>query len=162
MYEHAPYDLNDGGADKWWNHDLREERKEKYIATLKKYAPNMTEDNVLWAYLATPRDFAGKYLNMVKGSYKQGNYELFQMLTNRPNDECYDTRTPVKNLYCTGGCWHVGTNAGSSESYNCYKIIAKDMNLGKPWEEPGKEEPYSLVEKLKTVRKRVQDTVKKD
>jgi len=70
--------------------------------------------------------------------------------------------TPIKNLYATGGCWHVGTNAGSRESYNCYKIIAKDKNLGKPWEEPGKEEPYSLVEKLKAVRKRVRDTVKMD
>jgi hypothetical protein len=36
------------------------------------------------------------------------------------------------------------------------------MNLGKPWEEPGKEEPYSLVEKLKAVRRKVQDSVKKD
>jgi hypothetical protein len=42
------------------------------------------------------------------------------------------------------------------------KIFRDDMNLGKPWEEAGKEEPYSLVEKLKIVRKKVQGTVKKD
>jgi hypothetical protein len=55
----------------------------------------------------------------------------------------------------------VGANCGSSESYNCYKIIANDLGLGKPWEEPGKEEPHSLVEGLKAVRKRVRDSAEK-
>jgi hypothetical protein len=50
----------------------------------------------------------------------------------------------------------VGSNAGSSESYNCYKIIAKDLGLAKPWEEAGKEEPDSLVEQVRIVRKRAQ------
>ena len=53
----------------------------------------------------------------------------------------------------------MGSNAGSSESYNCYKIIATDMNLDKPWEMPEKEEPDSLVAELRTVRKRVQDSL---
>ena len=44
---------------------------------------------------------------------------------------------PIKNLYGTGGCWHGGSHAGSSEAYNCYKIIAAEHGLGKPWEEPG-------------------------
>ncbi len=48
----------------------------------------------------------------------------------------------------------------SSESYNCYKIIAKDLGLEKPWEEPGKEEPDSLVEQQRIVRKRVQDSLR--
>ena len=30
--------------------------------------------------------------------------------------------------------------------YNCYKTIARDLNLPKPWEEKGKEEPQSLVQ----------------
>jgi phytoene dehydrogenase-like protein len=68
------------------------------------------------------------------------------------------TNTPIANLYATGGSWHVGSNAGSTEAYNCYRIIAKDLGLGKPWEEPGKEEPDSLVEQLKIVKKRVQDS----
>jgi hypothetical protein len=54
----------------------------------------------------------------------------------------------------------VGSNAGSSEAYNCYKIIANEMGLEKPWEEAGKEEPDSLVEQLRAVRKRVQDSAK--
>ena len=67
-------------------------------------------------------------------------------------------RTPVKNLYATGACWHVGSNAGSSESYNCYKIIAKDMNLDNPWNELGDEETESLVESIRGVVRRAQQS----
>ena len=70
----------------------------------------------------------------------------YQVEGNRPTPELANHRTPIKNLYATGGCWHLGSNAGSSESYNCYKIIAKDLNLAKPWEESDKKEPDSLVD----------------
>jgi len=84
----------------------------------------------------------------------------FQIEENRPTPELANHRTPIKNLYATGGSWHVGSNAGSTEAYNCYRIIAKDLGLAKPWEEPGKEEPDSLVEQLKIVKKRVQATAR--
>jgi hypothetical protein len=67
-------------------------------------------------------------------------------------------RTPVKNLYATGGCWHVGSNAGSTEAYNCYKIIATDLGLSKPWEESDKQEPESLVDEVFKAKKRVRDS----
>jgi hypothetical protein len=35
------------------------------------------------------------------------------------------------------------------------KIMAKDMGLPKPWEQPGKEEPDSLVEQVKLLWKRM-------
>jgi len=67
-------------------------------------------------------------------------------------------RTPIKNLYATGSAWSPGGWAASAESYNCYKIIAGDLGLGKPWEEPGKEEPDSLVQQMRAVTKRMQDS----
>lgn len=59
------------------------------------------------------------------------------------------------NLYATGATRHPGANAGSGESCCCYKIIATDLGLGKPWEEPGKDDPDSLAEQLWTIRNRV-------
>ena len=81
-----------------------------------------------------------------------------QIFENRPTPELANHRTPIENLYATGTCWHVGSNAGSSESYNCYKIIANDLGLDKPWEHPGKEEPDSLVEQLREIKKRIRIT----
>ena len=51
----------------------------------------------------------------------------------------------------------MGSNVGGTESYNCYRIIATDLGLGKPWEEPGKEEPDSLVEQIKIQNKKTQE-----
>jgi beta-carotene ketolase (CrtO type) len=59
-----------------------------------------------------------------------------------------------------GAAWHPGANAGSGESYCCYKIIATDLGLGKPWEEQGKEDPDSLVEQLWVIRNRVRESAK--
>jgi hypothetical protein len=84
----------------------------------------------------------------------------YQSDDKRPLPELANHRTPIKNLYATGSAWHVGANSGSTESYNCYKIIAKDMNLGKPWEEQGKEEPESLYEMWRTILGRLQESPK--
>jgi hypothetical protein len=69
------------------------------------------------------------------GNFSGIDHSSFQFMENRPTPELANHRTPVKNLYCTGGCWHVGGEASANQSYNCYKIIATDMGLGKPWEE---------------------------
>ena len=78
-----------------------------------------------------------------------------------PRPELANHRTPIEEpLRHRRIAGTSGSNAGSSESYNCYKIIAKDLGLDKPWEEPGKEEPDSLVEQQRIVRKRVQDSLR--
>jgi phytoene dehydrogenase-like protein len=135
MYEHAPYDLKDG-AEKWWDRSLRQEHEEAFIATLQKYAPNMTRDKIMWTYLVTPLDFSTKYLNMVKGSYKQGNYDLFQMGINRPNDECSDTRTPIKNLYVCGSSVYPGGCVLFGPGYLAANAIVEDCGIEKWWTEP--------------------------
>ena len=47
------------------------------------------------------------------------------------------------------------------QSYNCYKMIVKDLNLGKPWEEKGKEEPDSLIAEQRKVNRRLQESLRK-
>ncbi|MEE8373579.1 MAG: NAD(P)/FAD-dependent oxidoreductase [Dehalococcoidia bacterium] len=135
MYEMAPFDLKDG-AERWWDRSVREEHEERFTETLQKYAPNMTKDNILWTYLSTPLDFSNKYLNMVKGSYKQGKYELFQMAINRPNDECSDTRTPITNLYVCGASVYPGGCVLFGPSYIATNAIAEDHGIEKWWSEP--------------------------
>jgi hypothetical protein len=47
------------------------------------------------------------------------------------------------------------------QSYNCYKTIAKDPNMGKPWEEKGKEEPDSLIAEQRKGTKRLRESLRK-
>ena len=148
-------------SEKEWM-EIEQRYAEDLINLWKDYAPNMTWDNVIGIDTNSPYDHTRMKNLLPNGTMAGIDRPPHQMNENRPTPELANHRTPIKNLYATGGCWHVGTNAGSSESYNCYKIIAKDLDLGKPWEEPGKEEPDSLLEKYRAVRKRVQDTVQQD
>ncbi|MBE0481288.1 MAG: NAD(P)/FAD-dependent oxidoreductase [Dehalococcoidia bacterium] len=111
-----------------------------------KFADNMNWDNIIGVDTNSPWDNVRLKNLAPDGNFSGIDQSLSQRGANRPIPELANHRTPVRNLYCTGGCWHVGSNASADAAYNCYKIIAADMGLGKPWEEPGKEEPDSLVE----------------
>ena len=132
----APFDLKDGGADRWLNHTYREETAERQIAVLQRYAPNLTRDKVLWTYLTTPADIQNKFANMVNGSYKQGAYHPLQMGYLRPNQDCSQYRTPVKNLYLGGASVAPGGMVLFGPGYNCANAIAEDFDIEKWWREP--------------------------
>jgi phytoene dehydrogenase-like protein len=138
---------------------IKKRYADELIAIWKDYAPNMTWDNVIGVDTNSAYDHTRMRNLGPNGTMAGIDRSPFQTEENRPTPELANHRTPIKNLYATGGSWHVGSNAGSSESYNCYRIIANDFGLGKPWEEQGKEEPDSLVEQLKFVKKRVQESL---
>lgn len=140
--------------------EIKERYADELIGIWQQYAPNMSWDNVIGVDTNSPYDNLRMKNLAPRGTMAGIDRPAYQNGDNRPTPELANYRTPIKNLYATGGCWHVGSNAGSSESYNCYKIIAGDMGLGKPWEEQGKEEPGSLVEQLWKIRKRVRDSAK--
>lgn len=132
----APLGLNDGGSERWLNHTYREETAERQIAMLQRYAPNITRDKVLWTYLTTPADIQNKFANMVNGSYKQGAYHPLQMGYLRPNQDCSQYRTPVKNLYLGGASVAPGGMVLFGPGYNCANAIAEDFDIEKWWTEP--------------------------
>ncbi len=132
----APYDLKDGGHDKWLKRAYREDYMWKQIAKLQQYAPNMTKDKVLQTYVTTPADIQNKFANMVKGGYKQGAYHPLQMGYLRPNQECSQYRTPVKNLYVGGASVYPGGCVIWGSGYNCANTVAEDYGIKKWWAEP--------------------------
>ena len=140
--------------------EIKERYADELIRIWQDYAPNMTWDNVIGVDTNSPYDNLRMKNLAPNGATAGVDRNYWQVDANRPTPELANHRTPIKNLYATGGAWHLGASAGSSESYNCYKIIAKDLNLAKPWEESDKKEPDSLVEEVHKVMKRVQDSAK--
>lgn len=132
----APFDLKDGGSEKWLKYSFRKEIAEYQLATLRKYAPNMTEDKVLWSSIATPADIQNKFPNMVRGSYKQGQYHPLQMGFLRPNQECSHNVTPVKNLFVGGANVWPGGCVIWGPGYNCANTVAEECGIDKWWSEP--------------------------
>jgi len=133
----APYRLKEGGPERWYDMRFKEEIAEQYLSTLQKYAPNMTKDKILWKYISTPIDVENKFINMVEGSYKQGLYNPLQMGIYRPNEECSQNMTPIKNLYLGGSSCYPGGCVIWGSGYNAANAIAEDLGIEKWWPEPG-------------------------
>ncbi|RLG24304.1 hypothetical protein DRN85_07890 [Methanosarcinales archaeon] len=131
----APYDLKEG-AEKYYSLKFKQELAEQCMETLRKYAPNMNSDNVLWTTTHTPVDIANKFPNMVKGSIKVGAYEPLQMGFLRPNEDCSDHRTPIKNLYLGGASTHSGGLITFGPGYQVANVVAEDCGVEKWWREP--------------------------
>ena len=139
---------------------LKQKFAEDLVTFWQKHAPNMTWDNIIGVDTNSPYDNLRLKNLAPHGNFSGIDRSAFQLTENRPTPELANHRTPIHNLYCTGGYWHVGSNASADASYNCYKIIATDMGLGKPWEEKGKEEPDSLVEQTRGAIKRARNSFK--
>jgi beta-carotene ketolase (CrtO type) len=138
--------------------EVRERYGEELLDLWHSHASNMTRDNIIDYYGNTPYDNLRMKNFAPNGSNAIIDCTPYQRNENRPIPELTNHRTPIRNLYATGACWHPGANASAAESYNCYKIIAKDLSLPKPWEEQGKEEPDSLVEQMKIITRRIQES----
>ena len=132
----APFECKDSGSARWLSRQVRQEQAERMLALLERYAPNMTKDKVLWTYITTPADIQNKFANMVKGSYKQGQYHPLQMGYLRPNQECSQNRTPIKRLYVGGASVYPGGCVIWGPGYNCANTVAEDCGIEKWWKEP--------------------------
>jgi phytoene dehydrogenase-like protein len=131
----TPYALKEG-AEKWYNYKFKQEHADRCIAKLQKYAPNITSDKIMDRFISTPIDVANKFADMVKGSYKQGAYHVFQMGYLRPNEECSTTRTPVGKLYLCGSSCYPGGLIIWGPGYIAANTVAEDLGITKWWKEP--------------------------
>ncbi|MDY6863047.1 MAG: hypothetical protein SV062_08665, partial [Thermodesulfobacteriota bacterium] len=126
-----------GDENQWKEWEKRHARE--IIETWERYAPNMTWDNVIGYNPVTPYYTA----NMCKNYAPAGNWCVIDNIPSqfgrtRPIPELANHRMPITNLYATGSAWHPYGSAHSIQGYNCYKIIAEDLGLNKPWYEKGR------------------------
>ena len=101
-------------------------------------APNMTWDNIIGYTPQTPYECA-RMSNMAP----QGNWAVIDHIPSqvgklRPVPELAGHKTPIANLYATGAGWHPAGGAFAAQGYNCYKVMAQDLGLKKPWEKNGR------------------------
>lgn len=101
----------------------------------RQFAPNMTEDNLIDAFITSPYDVINRHPDMKEGSWVQGSMFASQLDRFRPCPEFSDYRTPVKNLYTCSANLHSASGIGRGSSYAAYKVIAADHSLTKFWED---------------------------
>ena len=79
----------------------------------------------------------------LKNMSPTGNWAVIDVIPGqtgkyRPIPELALYTTPVKKLYCTGSAWGFTGAATDAQAYNCYKAVAQDFDVQKPWEEDGR------------------------
>lgn len=158
----AQHEMQGPGAmdlseDEWLR--LKDQHAADMIDFWGKFAPNMTWDNVIGIDTNSPYDVRRLANLAPHGNFAGIDKSASQDGPNRPTPELANHRTPIGNLYCTGGYWHVGGEASAAQAYNCYKIIAADLKLeAQPWQLPGNDEPDSLIEQQRLLVNRIRTT----
>jgi phytoene dehydrogenase-like protein len=131
----APYQLREGGSEKWYSYQFKHELARKCLETVTRYSPGIKE-KVLWLSVDTPLDTENKFLDMKQGGIKQGAYLPLQMGYLRPNEYMSHYRTPIKNLYIGGASTYPGGCVLHGCGYNAANTIVEDLGIKKAWAEP--------------------------
>lgn len=117
--------------------EFKRRHAEEVVREWQGYAPNMTWDNVIGYDPITPYDAEARLENMTAPDpaivdVRSGIDKI------RPIPQLARYRTPVEKLYATGTAWNMANIATAAQGYGCYKAIADDLGLRKPWKEKGR------------------------
>ena len=103
------------------------------------YGTNINWDNIIGYHVCSPWDITYRLPHTpTKGTWPIVDAVACHLGWNRPIPELAGHRTPIEGLYGAGSGWHPVAGAHSSGGYNCYKVLAEDYGLRKPWEEKGR------------------------
>lgn len=110
--------------------------KESYANTCmnawKSHAPNL---DPIFRLIYPPSYIEKKMKNMVRGSFKHGDYIPLQMGYFRPNDQCSRGYTPIEGFYVCGASTYPGGMILGGGGYIGANLIAQDFGIEKSWPE---------------------------
>jgi len=108
---------------------LKEQFTDQMLEQWVRLAPNMTRDNVIASRIYSPYDVQVGHPDMLEGGWAEGSMFASQLGRFRPIPELSGYRTPVRGLYMCSSNLHSAGGIGRGSSYNCYQVIAQDLQL---------------------------------
>jgi len=121
----APFDCD-------WE-TIKHEYADICVNTWKTYAPNI---DPIFKLIYPPTYIENKMTNMVRGSFKQGDYIPLQMGYFRPNESCSQVFTPIDGFYVCGASTYPGGMILGGGGYIGANILADEFGIEKNWDEP--------------------------
>jgi phytoene dehydrogenase-like protein len=112
---------------------LKKDYADLCIDTWKSYAPNI---DPLFKLVYPPTYIENKMTNMVRGSFKHGDYVPLQMGYFRPNESCSQVYTPIDGFYVCGASAYPGGMILGGGGYIGANVVAEELGVAKTWEEP--------------------------
>ncbi len=112
--------------------EVRATYNDKFLKLWEEYAPNMTRKNVIADRLYTAFDIEKK-MSMPEGDFSQGRAGGIGVGVARE----YQYRTEFPGLYLCGPSAG-GGGVSSAPGYGSFKVICKDLDLPKIWQQGGR------------------------
>lgn len=118
------YELKEGPQH--WDR-VKNEIADAYLATLRKLAPNLTDDKILARYVISPLDMERLNPHFWKGSAHSGYDGAGQTDDMRPVPGWSEYRMPIPGLYQTGACTKQGGSVNGYSGRNAVAAMLKDF-----------------------------------
>ena len=122
-----PYDLADGGAQRW--DAIKEDIARRNLEHLRKYVPNLTDEVILGHHIESPLDLERRNRHNWHGSCHGGDLSPAQSGKMRPVPNWASHRMPIPGLYQTGATTHPGGSVSGAPGRNAAWVVLDDLGI---------------------------------
>ena len=123
----VPFQLKDKQPEDWVK--LKNGFMHSVLETWRRYATNLTDENIEMKVAMDPFYISGRWPNMRRGSVWVARKIATQMGERRPIEQIADYRTPIQGLYQVGVGMHPADAVIAGSGYNCWQVMKEDLNL---------------------------------
>ena len=127
LFMPVPFQLHGKRPEDWVR--LKNAFMESVLKIWRRYATNLTDDNIQMKVAMDPFYISGRWPHMRRGSVWVARKIACQMGTNRPIAELSGYRTPIDRLYQVGVATHPADAVIAGSGYNCWRVMKADLNL---------------------------------
>ena len=127
VYLPVPFQLKGKRPEDWVK--LKNSFMDSVLRIWRRYATNLTDENIEMKVAMDPFYMAGRWPNMRRGSVWVARKSATQMGEQRPIEQIADYRTPITGLYQVGVAMHPADAVIAGSGYNCWQVMKEDLKL---------------------------------
>jgi phytoene dehydrogenase-like protein len=127
IYAFAPYNLKDGGPEKW--DEIGAEVAQGFIEDMRKFTTNMGDDNILGMEFHTPLDLERHDTSMIGADIGHLGLFSWQLGGMRPVPGYAQYKSPIDKLYLSGSCTHPGGGVTGGPGRNVAQVVLEDLGI---------------------------------
>jgi phytoene dehydrogenase-like protein len=127
LYMPVPFQLKGKRPQDWVK--LKNGFMDSVLKTWRRYATNLTDENIEMKVAMDPFYISGRWPNMRRGSVWVARKVATQMGVNRPIKELSGYRTPIEGLYQVGAAMHPADAVIAGSGRNCWQVMKADLKL---------------------------------
>jgi phytoene dehydrogenase-like protein len=127
LFMPVPFQLKGKQPEDWVK--LKYGFMDSVLKIWRRYATNLTDDNIEMKVALDPFYIAGRWPHMRRGSVWVARKVARQMGARRPIAELSGYRTPIEGLYQVGVATHPADAVIAGAGRNCWQVMKEDLKL---------------------------------